>query len=116
MNIDRFRAAWTGLTLANRVNRILILLLIGANIALAITLNQTERTVVLVPPVLEGEITVARSSASREVKASGPVAKPVNAVRTCALGIEFKNYRPVVVYLDVYPGGAAPGPNPGEAP
>ncbi len=65
MNLNRFLATWNGLALENRDNRIVILLLIGANIAHAITLNQTERTVVLVPPVLEGEITVARSSASQ---------------------------------------------------
>jgi conjugal transfer pilus assembly protein TraE len=195
VNLARFLATWNGLTLENRVNRLVILLLIGANMALAITLNRTERTVVLVPPVLEGAVTVARSSASQEVKeawalfvaellgnvsptnaefltkaldpllapalrqdilqvldaqigeirrekvslsfqpravshdpatgtlfvtgthiTSGPAAKPVNAERTYALRIEFKNYRPVVVFLDVYPGAPRTGPNPGEAP
>ncbi|WP_366929698.1 type IV conjugative transfer system protein TraL [uncultured Thiodictyon sp.] len=35
---------------------------------------------------------------------SGPAAKPVNTSRTYALRVEFKNYRPVVVFLDSYPG------------
>ena len=68
MNLQRFLATWAGLTLENRVNRLIILLLIGVNCVLAVTINQTDRTVVLVPPVLEGEVSVARSSASREVR------------------------------------------------
>jgi conjugal transfer pilus assembly protein TraE len=38
------------------------------NGVLAVTLHQTDRTVVLVPPVLEGEVSVARSAASQEVR------------------------------------------------
>ena len=183
MNLQRFLATWAGLTLENRVNRLIILLLIGVNCVLAVTIHQTDRTVVLVPPVLEGEVSVARSSASQEVReawalfvaellgnvtptnaefltkalepllapalrvdvlrvldaqvaeirrekvslafepreisrdpasgtiyitgthvTSGPAAKPVNKSRTYALRVEFKNYRPVVVFLDSYPG------------
>jgi len=183
MNLQRFLATWAGLTLENRVNRVIILLLIGVNCVLAVTINQTDRTVVLVPPVLEGAVSVARSSASQEVRdawalfvaellgnvtptnaeflikalepllspalrvdvlrvldaqvaeirrekvslafepravtrdpasgtiyitgthvTSGPAAKPVSTARTYALRIEFKNYRPVVVFLDSYPG------------
>ena len=45
-----------------------ILLLVGVNIALAVTVHQADRTVVLVPPVLDGEVTLARNAASQEVK------------------------------------------------
>ena len=68
MNLQRFFATWAGLTLENRVNRLIILLLLGVNGVLAVTINQTDRTVVLVPPVLEGEVSVARASASQEVR------------------------------------------------
>ncbi len=68
MNLQRFLATWAGLTLENRVNRVIILLLIGVNCVPAVTINQTDRTVVLVPPVLEGAVSVARSSASQEVR------------------------------------------------
>ena len=46
MNLQRFLATWAGLTLENRINRIIILLLIGVNCVLAVTINQTDRTVV----------------------------------------------------------------------
>jgi conjugal transfer pilus assembly protein TraE len=45
MNLQRFLATWARLTLEDRVNRLIILLLIGVNDVLAVTVNQTDRTV-----------------------------------------------------------------------
>ncbi|WP_295445153.1 TraE/TraK family type IV conjugative transfer system protein [uncultured Thiodictyon sp.] len=68
MTLQRFLSTWDGVNRENRFNRLFILLLIAANIALAVTLIQTDRTVVLVPPTLEHEVTIGRNSASQEAK------------------------------------------------
>ena len=183
MNLQHLLATWDGTHRENRFNRVVILLLVGVNIALAVTVHQADRTVVLVPPVLDGEVTLARIAASQEVKdawalfvaellgnvtprnaevltkaldpllapalrqdvlrvldsqiseikrekislsfqpraisrdagsdtlyvtgthiTSGPAAQPVAIERTYAIRIGFHHYRPVIRYLDVYPG------------
>jgi len=63
-----FLATWRGLTLENRLHRLAVLGLIGTNLVTAAALLRAERTVVLVPPLLEGPVSVARASASQEVK------------------------------------------------
>ena len=70
MKLSEFLATWRGTTLENRVWRIAILLLAVANLVLVGLVGQVERTVVLVPPVLEGEVTIAREYASQEVEES----------------------------------------------
>jgi conjugal transfer pilus assembly protein TraE len=68
MTLTEFLATWRGTTLENRVWRIAILVLVVANLVLVGLVGQVERTVVLVPPVLEGEVTIARDRASQEVE------------------------------------------------
>jgi hypothetical protein len=63
-----FLATWRGLTLENRLHRLAVLGLIETNLITAVALLRADHTVVLVPPVLEGQVSVARESASREVK------------------------------------------------
>jgi conjugal transfer pilus assembly protein TraE len=63
-----FLATWRGLTLENRLHRLAVLGLIGTNLLTAVALLRAERTVVLVPPLLEGQVSVARAAASQEVK------------------------------------------------
>ena len=188
MKLHDLLATWDGAHRENRFNRVAIVLLAIVNIALAVTVNQTDRTVVLVPPVLDGEVTLARNSASQEVKDAwalfvaellgnvtpinaevltkaldpllapalrqdvlrvldsqigeikrekislsfqprsisrdagsdtlyvtgnhitrGPAAQPVAVERTYAIRIGFRQYRPVITYLDVYPGAPRTG-------
>ena len=68
MTLNEFLSTWRGTTLENRVWRIAILVLAVANLVLVGLVGQVERTVVLVPPVLEGEVTIARAHASQEVE------------------------------------------------
>ena len=68
MTLADFLATWRGLTLENRLHRLAVLGLIGTNLITAVALLRADHTVVLVPPVLEGQVSVARESASQEVK------------------------------------------------
>ena len=68
MTLSDFLSTWRGLTLENRLHRLAVLGLIGTNLVIAVALLRAERTVVLVPPVLEGQVSVARAQASQEVK------------------------------------------------
>ncbi|MCU0836828.1 MAG: type IV conjugative transfer system protein TraE [Chromatiaceae bacterium] len=68
MTLADFLATWRGLTLENRLHRLAVLGLIGTNLLTAVALLRAERTVVLVPPLLEGQVSVARAAASQEVK------------------------------------------------
>ena len=68
MTLARFLATWRGLTLENRFHRVVLLGLLASNLVTALALVSAERTVVLVPPGLEGPVEVARESAAREVK------------------------------------------------
>jgi len=68
MTLADFLATWRGLTLENRLHRLAVLGLIATNLLTAVALLRAERTVVLVPPLLEGQVSVARAAASQEVK------------------------------------------------
>ena len=68
MTLADFLATWRGLPLENRLHRLAVLGLIGSNLITAVALLRADHTVVLVPPVLEGQVSVARESASQEVK------------------------------------------------
>jgi len=68
VTLSDFLSTWRGLTLENRLHRLAVLGLIGTNLVIAVALLRAERTVVLVPPVLEGQVSVARANASQEVK------------------------------------------------
>ena len=70
MTLGDFLSTWRGTTLENRVWRITVLVLVASNLILVGLVGQVERTVVLVPPVLEGEVTIAREYASQEVEES----------------------------------------------
>ena len=68
MTLADFLATWRGLTLENRLHRLAVLGLIGSSLMTAVALLRADHTVVLVPPVLEGQVSVARESASQKVK------------------------------------------------
>lgn len=68
MNLVRFRQTWQRLVTENRFHRGILIALLGTNFLTLIGLLQAERTVVLVPPILEQQVNVARASASQEVK------------------------------------------------
>jgi conjugal transfer pilus assembly protein TraE len=70
VNLGDFLATWRGLTRENRIHRITLLGLIVTNLLTAVALLHAERTVVLVPPRLEGQVNIARDRASQEVKES----------------------------------------------
>jgi conjugal transfer pilus assembly protein TraE len=63
-----FLATWRGLTLENRLHRLAVLGLIGTNLITAVALLRADHTVVPVPPVRDGQVSVSRERASREVK------------------------------------------------
>lgn len=68
MNLVRFRQTWQRLVTENRFHRGFLSALLATNLLTLIALLQAERTVVLVPPILESQVNVARASASQEVK------------------------------------------------
>ena len=68
MTLTRFRQTWQWLVAENRFHRGLLIVLLGTNLLTLVALLQAERTVVLVPPILERQVNVARDSASQEVK------------------------------------------------
>ena len=68
MTLTRFRQTWQWLVAENRFHRALLVVLLGTNLLTLAALLQAERTVVLVPPILERQVNVARDSASQEVK------------------------------------------------
>ncbi len=67
MTRANFLNTWQGLTLETRLSRVFIALLLVSNLLLIITLGHVDRTVVMVPPVLNQSVTQARASASQEV-------------------------------------------------
>lgn len=181
MTLTRFRQTWQSLVAENRFHRGLLLGLLVTNLLTLMALLQAERTVVLVPPILEQQVNVAREAASQEVKeawglfvtellgnvtptsapflhqtlepllspglrrevaqvleaqvaelrrdrvsvrfspetiqfdpatdrvrvsgkqvVTGPGADPVTRPRSYEIGVMFRNYRPVITYLDAY--------------
>ncbi|MFE8032870.1 TraE/TraK family type IV conjugative transfer system protein [Thiohalocapsa marina] len=73
MDMRTLTQTWRGITLENRFHRIAVALLLLTNLLTLLALVRADRTVVLVPPILEGQVNVARDSASREVKESWAV-------------------------------------------
>ena len=73
MDYRRLTKTWRGINLENRFHRIAVALLLATNLLTLLALVRADRTVVLVPPILEGQVNVARDSASREVKESWAV-------------------------------------------
>jgi len=183
MTTSGFLKTWRGTMLENRIGRVVILVLAVAVLILAIMIGKVERTIVLVPPGLEKEVTIARESADQDAKEAwalyvttlignvtadtvdvltrtlepmlspnlsrtileamraqveeikrehismrflprevtfdpatqtifvtgrhrteGPGAPPVNSERTYEMRIDFRNYRPLISYLDAYAG------------
>jgi conjugal transfer pilus assembly protein TraE len=181
MTLTRFRQTWQSLVAENRFHRGLLLGLLVTNLLTLMALLQAERTVVLVPPILEQQVNVAREAASQEVKeawglfvtellgnvtpnnapflhqtlepllspglrrevaqvleaqvaelrrdrvsvrfspetiqfdpatdrvrvsgkqvVTGPGADPVTRPRSYEIGVMFRNYRPVITYMDAY--------------
>ena len=65
---ERFLGTWRAINRENRLHRYLLVTLVVANLLLVFALLRSEHTVVLVPPILEGEVSIARNHASVEVK------------------------------------------------
>lgn len=95
MILSEFLSTWRGLTLENRLHRLAVLGLIGTNLVIAVALLPAERTVVLVPPVLERQVSVARANASQEVKEAWAlfVSEPLGNVSPT--GAEFLDKAPI---------------------
>ncbi|EGV32693.1 hypothetical protein ThidrDRAFT_1178 [Thiorhodococcus drewsii AZ1] len=68
MTLARFRQTWQWLVAENHFHRGILIVLLGTNLLTLFALLQAERTVVLVPPILERQVNVARDSASQDVK------------------------------------------------
>ncbi|MEA3641201.1 MAG: TraE/TraK family type IV conjugative transfer system protein [Lamprobacter sp.] len=68
MNLNTLTQTWRGINRENRFHRLAVALLLLTNLLTLAALLRADRTVVLVPPILEGEVNVARDRASREVK------------------------------------------------
>jgi conjugal transfer pilus assembly protein TraE len=68
MHLQTLTKTWRGINRENRFHRIAAAILLVTNLLTLVALLRADRTVVLVPPILEGEVNVARDSASREVK------------------------------------------------
>ncbi|MBK1717297.1 TraE/TraK family type IV conjugative transfer system protein [Thiocystis violacea] len=68
MTLTLFRQTWQRLVAENHFHRWMLLALLATNLLTLAALLQAERTVVLVPPILESQVNVARESASQAVK------------------------------------------------
>jgi conjugal transfer pilus assembly protein TraE len=68
VNWADFLRTWQGTQVEIRVLRLLAAGLLLTNLAAAWALANVDKTVVLVPPTLGGEVQIARDSASREVR------------------------------------------------
>ena len=68
MTLTRFRQTWQTLVAENRFHRGILFALLTTNLLTLIALLQAERTVVLVPPILEQLVNVARETASQAVQ------------------------------------------------
>lgn len=68
MTLAHWLTTWRGLTAENRFHRFALAALVTSNLLTGVALLRAERTVVLVPPVLDGPVSVARESASQEVR------------------------------------------------
>jgi conjugal transfer pilus assembly protein TraE len=68
MNLATFRQTWQAINSENRFHRFFTIALILINFLTLWALLQASRTVVLVPPILEQQVSVAREQASQPVK------------------------------------------------
>ncbi|EIC23881.1 TraE/TraK family type IV conjugative transfer system protein [Thiorhodovibrio frisius] len=68
MDFHTLSRTWRGLNAENRFHRLVVAVLLLINLLTLLALVRADRTVVLVPPILEGEVNIARDSASRSVK------------------------------------------------
>ena len=68
MDYRTLTRTWRGITAENRFHRAVVALLLLTNLLTLIALARADRTVVLVPPILEGEVNIARDKASRGAK------------------------------------------------
>jgi conjugal transfer pilus assembly protein TraE len=68
MDYRTLTRTWRGITAENRFHRLVVALLLLTNLLTLVALGRADRTVVLVPPILEGEVNIARDKASRDVK------------------------------------------------
>jgi conjugal transfer pilus assembly protein TraE len=68
MDVRTLTRTWRGITAENRFHRLVVATLLVTNLLTLLALARADRTVVLVPPILEGQVNIARDSASREVK------------------------------------------------
>jgi conjugal transfer pilus assembly protein TraE len=68
MDLRTLARTWRGITAENRFHRLVVALLLATNGLTLIALARADRTVVLVPPILEGQVNIAREHASRAVK------------------------------------------------
>ncbi len=68
MNFEKFLQSWEGITKENRIFRVLTIGLVVMNIATAMLAMNADRTVVLVPPAVPGEVEIERDNASLQFK------------------------------------------------
>ena len=68
MDVRTLTRTWRGITAENRFHRLVVATLLVTNLLTLLALARADRTVVLVPPILEGQVNIARDSATREVK------------------------------------------------
>ncbi len=75
MHYRTLTETWRGINAENRFHRIavaLLLLLLLTNLLSLISLVRADRTVVLVPPILEGQVNVARANAHHRRPSKSP--------------------------------------------
>ncbi len=70
MKLTEFLQTWEGHETENRLSRVIILGLLVICIVTSLAAWRTERSIILVPPSLSGEVEVTRTSASSEFKES----------------------------------------------
>lgn len=70
MKLGAFLESWRIVQAENRLHRVLLVGLVVSNAISALAALRTERTVILVPPALAGEVEVTRSQASSALKES----------------------------------------------
>ncbi|MGE0383526.1 MAG: TraE/TraK family type IV conjugative transfer system protein [Gammaproteobacteria bacterium] len=68
MNLARLLGSWNGVQQENRWLRGALLALVATNLVTAVVAARRDRTVVLVPPALEGTVSVSRTGASPDLK------------------------------------------------
>jgi len=68
MQWETLTGTWRGIKWENGFHRVVVVVLLLTNGGTLAALLSTEETVVLVPPVLDGEVTLARDRASQSVR------------------------------------------------